>query len=145
MWPNPANSLLFFGLVGRGGDGGGAQRKHGADGEWRRGALARHERLIILKMALVTEALWARSTKNPDERTGPLAHPFASSLAPLTCSLAPHYSLCLRTLLRSLARSLTHFAHSQAHGTVNDRMAIYSVFFSGLDHSAPVSKPTAGQ
>ena len=51
------------------------------------------------------DAQWARSTKNPDVSTGPLARPFARSLAPLTRSLAPHYSLRSRAPLRSL-RSL---------------------------------------
>ena len=32
-------------------------------------------------------------------------------------------------------RSLAQFSHSQAHGTVNDWMAIYSVSFSILDHT----------
>ena len=63
-------------------------------------------------------ALWARSTKNSDCSTGPLAPPFAHSLAPLTSLLAPHYSLRSRASLRSLARSLAHFAHSLARGTV---------------------------
>ena len=80
--------------------------------------------------------LWARSTKNPDKSIGPLARPFAHSLALLTCSLAPHYSLHLRALLRSLIRSFAHFTHSLAHGKVNDLMAIYSVFSSILAHSA---------
>ena len=57
-------------------------------------------------------ALWARSTKNPDCSTGPLARPFARSLAPLTRSLAPDCSLCSRPPLRSLVRSLAHFARS---------------------------------
>ena len=61
-------------------------------------------------------ALWARITKNTDWNTGPLARPFACSLAPLT-------------------RSLARFAHSLARGTVIDLMAIYSVFFSILAHS----------
>ena len=51
-------------------------------------------------------ALWARITKSTDWSTGPLAHPFAHSLAPLTRSLAPHYSLFSRAPLRSLT-SLT--------------------------------------
>ena len=63
-------------------------------------------------------ALWARSTKNPDQRTGPLACPFARSLAPLSRSLAPHYLLRSRAPLRSLSRSLARFAQSLA-GTVN--------------------------
>ena len=33
---------------------------------------------------LTTAPPWARSTKNPDAKTGPLARPFTHSLAPLT-------------------------------------------------------------
>ena len=62
---------------------------------------------------------WARSTKNTDWSTGPLARPFARSLAPLTRSLAPDYSLRSRPPLRSLVRSLAHFAHFLARGKVN--------------------------
>ena len=51
---------------------------------------------------------------------------FTRSLALLSHSLAPPYLL---RLLRSLVRSLTHFAHSLARGTVNYSMANYSVFF----------------
>ena len=80
-------------------------------------------------------AHWARSTKNPDVSTGPLPCPFARSLAPLTRSLAPHYSLRSRAPLRSLVCSLAHFALSLARGTVDDWMDIYSVFFSILAHS----------
>ena len=36
------------------------------------------------------------------------------------------------------ARLFAHFAHSLARGTVNDWMAILSMFFSFLDHIAPV-------
>ena len=43
-------------------------------------------------------------------------------LAPLTHSLVR--SLRSRTLLRSLVSSLAHFAHSLAHGTVNNWIAI---------------------
>ena len=39
-----------------------------------------------------TIALWSRITKNPDVSTGPLARPFACSLAPLTHLLALHCS-----------------------------------------------------
>ena len=77
--------------------------------------------------------LWSKIIKNPDCSTGPLARPFARSLAPLTRLLAPD---CLRPLLRSLTCSLAHFAHSLARGTVNDSMAICSVFFSILADSA---------
>ena len=75
-------------------------------------------------------ALWSKIEKNTDIY-GPLAHPFARSLAPLTRSLAPDCSLRSRAPLRSLA----HFAHSLARGTVIDWMAIYSVFSSILAHS----------
>ena len=84
-------------------------------------------------------ALWFRSAKNRDVSTGPLARPFARSLAPLTRSLAPDCSLRSRPPPRSLVRSLAHFAHSLARGTVNDWMAILSVFFSIFDHSALVN------
>ena len=61
----------------------------------------------VSKILTIT-ALWARSTKKTDWSTGPLARPFARSLAPLTCSLALHYLLRWRAPLRSLslARSL---------------------------------------
>ena len=83
-------------------------------------------------------ALWSMTTKNSDCSTGPLARPFARSLAPLTRSLAPDCSLRSRPPLRSPVRSLAHFAHSLARGTVNDWMAILSVCFSIIDHSAMV-------
>ena len=67
-----------------------------------------------------TRPLWARTIKNPDESTGPLACPFAHSLTPLTRLLAPQRLLCLRALLRSLICSLAHFAHPLAHEIVND-------------------------
>ena len=63
-----------------------------------------------------------------------------SLLALLTRSLAPDCSLRSRPPLRSLVRSLAHFAHSLARGTVNDWMAILSVFFSIFDHSASVEE-----
>ena len=68
--------------------------------------------------------------------TRPLARPFARSLAALTHLLASDCSLRSCPLLRSLVRSLAHFAHSLACGTVNDWMAILSVFFPIFDHSA---------
>ena len=64
--------------------------------------------------------LLARTTKNTDWSTGPLARPFACSLALLTRSLAPDCSLCSRPPLCSRVHSLAHFAHSLARGTVND-------------------------
>ena len=81
-------------------------------------------------------AQWPGTAKNRDVSTGPLARPFARSLAPLTRSLAPDCSLCSHPPLRSLVRSLAHFAHSLTRGTVNDWMAILFVFFSIFDHSA---------
>ena len=83
----------------------------------------------------VGEALWSITAKNTDCSTGPLARPFARSLAPLTRSLAPDCSLRSRPPLRSLIRSLAHFAHSLARGKVIDYIAILSVFFSIFDHS----------
>ena len=65
-------------------------------------------------------ALWSETNKNRDVSTGPLARPFARSLAPLTRSLAPDCSLRSRPPLRSLVRSLAHFAHSLARGKDND-------------------------
>ena len=43
------------------------------------------------------------------------------------------------SFVSSLIRSLVHFAHSLAHGTVNDWMAIYSVFF--FLHFGPSDPP----
>ena len=83
-----------------------------------------------------TIALWSRTAKNTACSTGPLACLSARSLAPLTSSLAQHYSLCLRAPLCSLVCSLAHFAHSRTHGTANDWIAICSVFFSILAHRA---------
>ena len=64
-------------------------------------------------------ALWSGTNKNRDVSTGPLARPFARSPALLTRSLAPDCSLRSRPPLRSLVRSLAHFAHSLARGKVN--------------------------
>ena len=97
------------------------------------------EKGIFRGGGVVGTALWSGTTKNQDVSTGPLARPFARSLAPLTRSLAPDCSLRSRPPLRSLVRSLAHFAHSLARGTVNDWMAILSVFFSIFNHSAPKS------
>ena len=91
-------------------------------------------------LCLFSPSLWSITAKNTDCSTGPLACPFIRSLAPLTRSLAPDCSLRSRPPLRSLVCSLAHFAHSLAHGTVNDWMAILSVFFSIFDHSASVEE-----
>ena len=94
-------------------------------------------RVVILKRQ--NDALWSGTNKYRDVSTEPLARPFARLLPPLTHSLALDCSLCSRPPLRSLIRSLAHFAHSIARGTVNDWMAIMSVFFSIFDHSAPTT------
>ena len=86
---------------------------------------------------------WSITAKKTDCSTGPLARPFAGSLAPLTRSLAPDCSLCSRPSLRSLMCSLAHFAHSHARGTVNDWMAFLSVFFFIFDHSG-INQAQAG-
>ena len=69
---------------------------------------------------LLSAALWSGKNKNRDVSTRPLARPFARSLAPLTRLLALDFSLRSRPPLRSLIRSLAHFAHSLTRGTVND-------------------------
>ena len=72
-----------------------------------------------LPLPLSVIALWSGTNKNRDVSTGPLACPFVRSLAPLTRLLAPDCSLRSRHPLRSLVRSLAHFAHSLARGKVN--------------------------
>ena len=64
-------------------------------------------------------ALWFETNKNREVSTGPFARPFARWVAPLTHLLAPDCSLCSHPPLRSLVRSLAHFAHSLARGKVN--------------------------
>ena len=66
-------------------------------------------------VAEVTEALWSGTNKKRDVTTGPLARPFARSLAPLT----PDCSLRSRPPLRSLVPALADFTHSLARGKVN--------------------------
>ena len=60
---------------------------------------------------------WAGIIRNPDESAGPLARPFARSLA-LGCLLYSSYPLL------SLIRSFARFARSLARGTVKDWVAI---------------------
>ena len=72
---------------------------------------------------LFSLALWSRITRNTDWSTGPLACPFARSLAPLTHLLAPHCLLCSHAPLHSLICSLPR-------GKVIDKMAFFfCVFF----------------
>ena len=66
-------------------------------------------------------ALWSSITKNPDIGTGPLGLPSACLLASLTHSPAP-------------------LTHCLIHKKVFDQMAIFSVFFSFLDHSVDYTK-----
>ena len=59
-------------------------------------------------------ALWSETNKNQNVSTGPLARPFARSLAPLTGSLALDCSLRSRPPLRSFPRSWeSEFSMSQ--------------------------------
>ena len=82
----------------------------------RRGLRRRYDdrRVYAHTMYSIIGGLWARIIKNSDCSIGLSVRPFARSLAPLTCLLAPHYSLCPCAPLHSLAFSLTHFAHSLA-------------------------------
>ena len=84
--------------------------------------------------------------EQPKIQTKKLGHSLVPSLIHLHHSLvelARPCWLCSRSPLCSLVRSLAYFAHSQVCGTVNDWMAIYSVFFSILVHSAASSGAAA--
>ena len=61
------------------------------------------------------------------------------SFARITRSLAPHYSLCSHALLRSLIRSLAHFAPSLAHfaPSLADFAPSLAHFALSLAHFAP--------
>ena len=78
-------------------------------------------------------ALWARIIKNPDHSLVCSHHSLILLLNP-ACVACP---LCC-------AHSLAHFAHSLIRGTVNDWMAINSVFFPILDHSAVAAMVLSG-
>ena len=80
---------------------------------------------------------WPEKNKNRDVNTRPLARPFARSLAPLTRSLAPDCSLRSHPPLRSLVRSLAHFAHSRGRGNVNFLMSQNDLV---LSHSVMVDE-----
>ena len=84
--------------------------------------------VIIMEGDRYNNPLWARISKNTDWSTGSLACPYACSLAPLTRSLTPHYSLRSRAPLRSFACTLAYFAHSLPRGTVIDSY-LFCVFF----------------
>ena len=66
-------------------------------------------------LVLSHSALWARTTKNTDRSTGPLAGPFACSLE-FACSTL----LALLAHSTALTHSLAHSLHSLARGTVID-------------------------
>ena len=71
----------------------------------------------LVEASKITSTLRSRTAKKTDCSIGPLARPFAHT-----------------------AQSLAHFAHSLARGKVNYKMAILSVFFFIVDHSAVQAK-----
>ena len=81
-------------------------------------------------MALLPDALWFRTSENRDRSNGPLAHPFARSLTPLTNLLALHCSNRLRAPLRSFVRSLTHFRAHHVLLHVNLESKQSAIYFS---------------
>ena len=77
--------------------------------------------------------LWCKQPRIQTFSTGQLTRLFARSFAlAATHLLTPHCLLHSRAPLHSLICSLAHIAHSRACGKV----AILSVFFSILEHSA---------
>ena len=88
-------------------------------GRWRLTLVLGHRvtaEIIFRHRAKDQTSLWSKKAKNTDCSNGPLARPFARSLATLTRLLAPDCSLHSRPPLRSLIHSLAHFAHSLARG-----------------------------
>ena len=77
--------------------------------------------------------------KNTDCSTGPLARPFARSLAPLPRSLAPDCLLRSRPPLRSLARSLRSLPRSW-DSELLDGYLICVFFYSGPQCTRATSK-----
>ena len=84
--------------------------------------------LPLHSFALVTElgnrsAQWFRTAKNRDVNSGPLARPYACSLAPPTHSLAPHCSI----------RSLAFYLQWRAEAlSATRRSAVRMIRFSSL-------------
>ena len=73
--------------------------------------------------------------------TGPLARPFAVSLAPLTLSLAPHSLLHSRASLREFVGSIAQSLFSElAVKRMSRLMAVLPGFFSVPDHSVCETK-----
>ena len=77
---------------------------------------AQHSKIKEKRKEAAASAQWVRTAKNWDVSNGPLARPFALSLAPLTHSLARHCWLRLRAPLRSLVCSLAHSLTPQLVG-----------------------------
>ena len=69
---------------------------------------------------------WFRTAKNQDVSTGPLACPFARSLAPLTHSLALHCLLCMRPLIHSFICFLAHALSPQLWGKMSQNDLVLS-------------------
>ena len=88
------------------------------------------------------ESCWYTMVENRKERrckywaTRSSFRSFARTAHSFACSGL----LALLARSAALTRSLAHFAHSLARGTVNDCMAILSVFFPVFDHSVMVQK-----
>ena len=73
---------------------------------------------------------WLRISLNRNVSNGPLAHPLAGSLAPLTRSLAPHCLLRSRASLRLLVRSFTHSLAPELVGQQNIFVQFWRCFES---------------
>ena len=74
--------------------------------------------------------------KQPRIQTEVLGHSLVRSLVRSHCSLVRLLRTARFACALHCAHSLAHFAHSLARVTVNDWMAILSVFFPIFDHSA---------
>ena len=74
----------------------------------------------IKRLKRLAIALWSKIIMNPHVGTGPLARSFTRLFRLLTHLLALYCSLC---------SSVCSLTHSLARREVNDRMAIYAVYF----------------
>ena len=84
-------------------------------------------------------AMWFKTAMNRDVSSGPLALAFARSLAPLTHSLAPLYSLYWRSFLRSFASSLTLSRTYGKEVFVQDKYASWLHIFNPLCSASSTS------